>query len=75
MESITRIAFRDYTVSEGEKSFKETCIYVDENFFDMFSFPLTSAGNSNVLSDINSLLISERTANKLFQPLISIVKQ
>lgn len=66
MESITRIASRNYSVNAGDKSFKENCIYADENFFDMFSFPLTSSGSSNVLSDINSVVISERTANKLF---------
>ncbi len=65
-ESITRIAFRSFTVNAGDKSFKESCIYADENFFDMFSFPLGSKGSSNILSDINSVLISARTANKLF---------
>jgi putative ABC transport system permease protein len=33
----------------------------------MFSFPLSSAETSNVLSDINSIVISERTALKLFE--------
>lgn len=33
----------------------------------MFSFPLVSADASNVLTDINSIVISERTANKLFE--------
>jgi putative ABC transport system permease protein len=67
IESQVRIVSRSYTVSAGDKSFKENCIYADENFFDMFSFPLSSAETSNVLSDINSIVISERTALKLFE--------
>jgi ABC-type antimicrobial peptide transport system permease subunit len=67
MESLTRIASRSYTVITGDKSFKENGIYADENFFDIFSFPLSSAGALNVLSDLNSIVISERTAYKLFE--------
>ena len=66
MESITRITNRSYKVIAGDKSFTENGIYADDNFLDMFSFPLASAGASNVLSDNNSILISERTAFKLF---------
>ena len=65
--SITRIASRTFTVITGDKSFKENCIYAEGNFFDMFSFPLNSPESSNVLSDINSIMISERTALKLFE--------
>jgi putative ABC transport system permease protein len=67
MESVTRIANRSYKVIAGDKSFTENGIYADDNFLDMFSFPLASARNSNVLSDNNSILISERTALKLFE--------
>lgn len=67
MESVTRIANRSYKVIAGDKSFSENGIYADDNFFDLFSFPFVSKGASNVLSDNNSMLISERTAIKLFE--------
>ena len=67
IESLTRTVDRSYTVIKGDKTFTEKGIYADENFFDLFSFPLASAESSNVLSDINSIVISERTANKLFE--------
>jgi putative ABC transport system permease protein len=67
IESLTRIADRSYTVINGDKSFSENGIYADESFFDMFSFPLVSSGAANVFSDINSIVISERSAYKIFQ--------
>jgi putative ABC transport system permease protein len=66
IESLTRIASQSFTVINGDKPFTGKGIYADENFFDLFSFPLTSGDALNVLSDINSIVISERTANKLF---------
>ena len=67
IESLTRIADRNYTLLNGDKSFTENGIYADENFFRLFSFPLVSSQASNVLSDINSIVISERVAIKLFE--------
>jgi ABC-type antimicrobial peptide transport system permease subunit len=67
IESIARIADGSYTVLNGDKSFSENGIYADENFFDMFSFQFVSQGASNPLSDVNSIVISEGTAYKLFE--------
>lgn len=67
IESLTRIVDRSYKVINGDKSFTEGGIYADENFFDLFSFRLTSSAVSNVLTDINAIVISERMANKLFE--------
>ena len=67
IEYLTRIADRNYTLLNGDKSFTENGIYADENFFRLFSFPLVSSPASNVLSDINSIVISERVAIKLFE--------
>ncbi len=65
-ESVTRVVDRSYTFNNGEKSFKEKGIYADENFFTLFTFPLAFTASSNVLSDINSVLISERMAKNFF---------
>jgi len=67
IESLNRIVDCDYTLINGDKSFAEKGIYADENFFEMFSFTLVSEMSPKVLSDINSIVISERTARKLFQ--------
>lgn len=67
IEKMTRIAERDYTFVVGNKSFTEKGIYADENFLDVFTFPLTQPNNRAVLGDVNSIVISERMARKLYE--------
>jgi putative ABC transport system permease protein len=67
IEHITRIAERDYSFINGDKTFIENGFYADDNFFDVFTFPLRQAGNLNVLTDPNSIVISERMAMKFFE--------
>lgn len=67
IESLSRVADRSYTIISGEKSFMENGIYADENFFNLFSFQLSAGTVSGVLSEINSIVISERLATKLFE--------
>jgi len=66
IEAVNRVVKRSYIMINGDNSFTENGIYADENFFDLFSFPLISKASSNALSEINSILITERTAAKLF---------
>lgn len=65
IESSVRIANRQFSFKNGEKSFDEEGIYADKNFFDVFTFPVTG-NKTNLLEDINSIAISERTAMKFF---------
>jgi putative ABC transport system permease protein len=74
IDYLTRITNRSYTFINGEKSFLENGIYADEDFFKLFSFPMASPTASNVLSDINSIIISERMAGKLFETIDCIGK-
>lgn len=48
-----------------DKVFGEQFLFVDEEFFDMFTFPLL-AGNKDALKDKNSVIISEKYAEKYF---------
>ncbi|MEO7961054.1 MAG: FtsX-like permease family protein [Ginsengibacter sp.] len=41
-------------------------MFVDENFFDVFSFHLLRGNATNVLSDLNSVVITESIAKKFF---------
>jgi putative ABC transport system permease protein len=66
IEEITRIAERDYSFINGDKTFTEHGFYADNNFFNVFTFPLVQAGSLNVLSDLNSIVISEQMATKFF---------
>ncbi|MDX9773240.1 MAG: ABC transporter permease [Bacteroidales bacterium] len=67
IECITRIAQSDYSFTNGDKTFIENGFYADDNFFDVFTFPLSQTGNINGLTDPNSIVISERMAMKFFE--------
>ncbi len=64
--SMARLSDHSLTLSTGDRSFTENGIYADDNFFSMFSFPLVSGDVSNVLAGMNSIVISERLAAKLY---------
>jgi putative ABC transport system permease protein len=66
IETMTRIAERDYSFINGDKSFDEKGLFADNNFFEIFTFPLVDAGKINILTDQNSIVISERMAMKFF---------
>ena len=63
---LCRVANRNYTFINGENSFSESGLFADETFFKIFSFPLVSGSFSEELWGINSIVISNRMAVKLF---------
>ncbi len=67
IEEMTRVAQRDYSFISGDKTFTEKGFYADNNFFNVFTFPLVQAGSLNVLTDQNSIVISEHMATKFFE--------
>jgi|WetSurMetagenome_2_1015567.scaffolds.fasta_scaffold00011_94 putative ABC transport system permease protein len=67
IEQVVRITERNYSFISGDKTFTEKGIYTDENFFDVFTFPLAGSVNNSVLSDPGSIVISERMAVKFFE--------
>jgi len=67
IEETTRVAERDFSFINGDKTFSEKGLYADKNFFEVFTFPLVSAGDLNVLTDMNSIVISEPMARKFFE--------
>jgi putative ABC transport system permease protein len=67
IEEMIRVAEREYTLIAGDKTFTENGLYADDNFFKVFTFPLIQTGSLNVLTDQNSIVISDRLANKFFE--------
>lgn len=67
IEEITRVAERNFSFINGDKTFTGKGIYADSNFFTVFSFPVVHAGSLNMLDDMNSIVISERMAVKFFK--------
>lgn len=52
--------------SNGETFLESSFMMADPVFFNMFSYPLLKGSADDVLSDINSVVISETIARKLF---------
>ena len=66
IEEITRVAESDFDFVSTDKTFHESGYFADNNFFNVFSYPLIH-GNEKVLSDLNSMVLSENMALKLFE--------
>lgn len=49
-----------------EKMFYEDGFYADSSFFKVFSFPLIAGNSATALNDPNSVVISEKLAEKFF---------
>jgi putative ABC transport system permease protein len=67
IEQVTRIAERDFSFSNGNRTFTEHGFYAEANFFTVFTFPLILGNSTEVLTDFNSIAISEPMALKLFE--------
>lgn len=69
IEDATRISFYYgyFALTAGEKMFNENrIIFVDPNFFSLFSFPLEEGDDSTCMSSPNSIVLSESAAKKYF---------
>jgi putative ABC transport system permease protein len=50
----------------GEAQFDDRGIYVDQDFIHMFNFPFLKGDTATALREINSIVITEKLAEKLF---------
>ncbi len=62
----TRINGASGAISYKKNSFNEEGIYADENFFNVFSYPLIIGDEETALKDPFSILITEKLAKKYF---------
>ncbi len=56
----------DFTMKNGEKSFKTSGIFSGDAFFRVFTFPLISGNSGTALKEKNNIAISEDLARKLY---------
>lgn len=66
VEKITRYLETDALVSYNEKEINLDAVWVDADFFSMFTFPIAQGDKKNPLKDLSSIVVTETTANKLF---------
>jgi ABC-type antimicrobial peptide transport system permease subunit len=66
IQEITRVFRGEAVFESGETKFSETGIYADSSLLSMFSFPLKEGKLEHILSGVQSVVISERLAEKYF---------
>ncbi len=67
IQSVVRVVPDGGLISVGEKRFVENKIlFVDDNFFEFFSYPLKVGDKSSVLSTANSVVLTKESAKKYF---------
>ncbi len=66
VKSASSIYTADSKVIKNEQFIDEDIIYADQDFFDLFSYPLVRGQNSDVLPEMKSLALSKSYAYKYF---------
>jgi ABC-type antimicrobial peptide transport system permease subunit len=67
IEAAARYSFEtDLLVKNGTVGFNETGIYADSAFFGVFTFPFLKGTPGNYPGELNTIVISESLAEKLF---------
>lgn len=62
------VRLRDFTfvLQKGNEVFKEQALYVDDNFFNVFSFSLLQGNPETALKEIHAVILTEEVARKYF---------
>jgi putative ABC transport system permease protein len=66
VKDFVRIKNNYLTIKNGSEVFNERALYVDENFFKVFSFSLITGNPDVALHDPNSVVLTEESAKKYF---------
>ncbi len=66
MQHVVRIFNTPRTFQYGDHSFQKRVIYVDPDFWDVFSFPLIKGDPATALDRKDAMIISETAAQKIF---------
>jgi putative ABC transport system permease protein len=66
IKEFVRVQDREFIIKKGNETFNDRAVWVDENFFSVFSFPLIEGDAKSALTDIHSIVITDETAVKYF---------
>lgn len=66
VEQFVRITGEDVTIKKGMDALNENPLFVDDNFFTVFTFPLLKGNKITALKDLHSVVLSKDYANKYF---------
>jgi putative ABC transport system permease protein len=66
IDDYVRVQSAQFNIRHGKEVFDQDALYVDSNFFSVFSFPLIAGNQKTALIDIHSVVLSEEVAEKYF---------
>jgi len=66
VEKITRYNSTGVLLSHKDKQLGMSTVYVDPDFFDMFSFPIIKGNKENPITSESSVVITEQAAKRIF---------
>lgn len=66
IKAYVRVNETPVVIKKGDEIFEENITWVDNNFFDIFSFPLVQGSAHSVLKGTNALVLTEDYAKKYF---------
>ena len=66
IEAVVRVQSEQIAVKVGTEIFDQRGLYVDDNFFSVFSFPLSAGNADKALKGLHSVVLSEEVAKKFF---------
>ena len=66
VNKITRFLEENTLAIYNEKEINLDAVFVDADFFSMFSFPMVQGATDKPLQDVSSVVITQTTAEKLF---------
>ncbi len=66
VQDFVRIYGTDYTIKRGSDVFDQVALFVDSNFFSVFTFPMLYGKPQNALNDPHSIVLSQEIAEKYF---------
>ncbi|HMH21501.1 MAG TPA: ABC transporter permease [Puia sp.] len=66
VKEFVRVREDRFVLKKGTETFDQKAVWADENFFQIFSFPLIAGDPKKVLSDPHSVVLTDETAKKYF---------
>jgi putative ABC transport system permease protein len=66
IESFVRTRSENFILRHDRETFQQAGVWVDEGFFNIFSFNLLQGNPSGVLADPHSVVLTDETAKKYF---------
>ena len=66
VQQFVRVNGEAVTVKKNNNVFTESPLFVDDNFFSVFTFPLSRGNKRTILNDLHSVVLSKEIAKKYF---------